>query len=83
MQGKRQWSGDRLGRVLKDVSDSAAMAQMWHRLLISFPESWKEKTPTLDKEAAISSVFTFVRGLMIQRLTVEWAEVFRPKKVLK
>lgn len=44
---------------------------------------WKGKTPPLGKNEAIPHVSISVRGLMIQRLTDEWAEVFRLKKVLK
>lgn len=55
--------------------------QAWLRSLLR--GSWKGKTSPLGKNEAILHVFISVRGLMLQRLTDERAEVFRPKKILK
>lgn len=74
--GSREW---RLTvRALGGVSGAV---QAWLRCLLR--GSWKGKTSPLGKNEAILNVSISVRGLMIQRLTDEWAEVFRPKKILK
>lgn len=61
------------------------MCQRWCKPGIGSPwrGSWKGKTPTFGENEAIPSVFTSRRGLMMQRLTDEWADIFRPKKILK
>lgn len=54
---------------------------MWPKLLIK--RELEGKTHTLEENEAVPSVFTSVRGPMKQAVTDEWAEVFRPKKILK
>lgn len=74
-EGSREWRlpGRALGPVSETVPHGMGSPQGGNR---------KGKAPTLKKNETLPIIFTSLRGLMVQRLTDEWAEVFRPKKIL-